>query len=174
MRTGAATVTPCDTPGRGPGITDLGFRIVDTTTALTIAAALVASATALGLLWQRLRGRAVSVPDGLVLTPADVDSTEFFGSTATLLQFSTEFCSSCPATHRLLAVIAEENDGVRHVDIDLTSRTDLARRFDILQTPTTLILDGAGRVRARIGGAPRRHELHIELDNLIGGAHVNA
>jgi thiol-disulfide isomerase/thioredoxin len=146
---------------------------VDLTIALTIAAALVAAATVIGLAWQRLRGRAVSVPDGLLLRPADVDSTEPFGNAATLLQFSTEFCSACPATHRLLAQVAEENEGVRHVDIDLTSRTDLARRFDILQTPTTLILDGAGRVRARIGGAPRRHELHIQLNNLIGGAHVN-
>jgi len=52
------------------------------------------------------------------------------------------------------------------VDVDLTHRADLARRFNVLQTPTTLVLDRAGRVRARVGGVPNRAALHAHLDDL--------
>jgi thiol-disulfide isomerase/thioredoxin len=146
---------------------------MDTGTALLIAGALVAVATVVGLIWQRLRGRTVIIEHGETIRPSDVDTTEAFGTSATLLQFSTELCASCPATRRLLGTLAAEHDGIRHVDIDLTERADLARRFDILQTPTTLILDGAGHVRARIGGAPRTDELRRELDHLIGADRVS-
>jgi thiol-disulfide isomerase/thioredoxin len=146
---------------------------MDTGTALLVALGLVAVATVLGLIWQRRRGRTVIVHDGTVVRPADVDTAEAFGSTATLLQFSTELCASCPATRRLLGTLASEHPGVRHVDIDLTHRSDLARRFDVLQTPTILILDRDGHVRARIGGAPRTDELRRELDHLMGADHVS-
>ncbi|MDQ1526680.1 MAG: hypothetical protein QOG18_1293, partial [Microbacteriaceae bacterium] len=36
-----------------------------------------------------------------------------------------------------------------------------------LQSPTTLILDGRGVIRARIGGAPRAAEVRAELDRII-------
>lgn len=125
---------------------------------------LVAFATALGLLWRSQQGRvrrisnSVELPDGVNL-----------GGRATLLQFSTEVCSPCRATHTVLDSVARENDDVTHVDFDLTNRPDVAARFNILQTPTTLILDRDGVIRARIGGAPRRDSVLAELDR-IGAA----
>jgi hypothetical protein len=43
---------------------------------------------------------------------------------------------------------------------------DLAAHFGIMQTPTTLILDRHGMVRARIGGAPRQNVIAEELAKL--------
>jgi hypothetical protein len=68
---------------------------------------------------------------------------------------------------------ASARDGVVHLDVDLTHRPELARRFNILQTPTTFVLDGAGMIRARIGGAPRPTELASALDELIGESRVD-
>jgi len=129
---------------------------------LVVIASLLALATALGFTHKALTGRArqltktVALPAGVVL-----------GRDATLLQFSTEVCAPCRATHTVLDAVATDRDGISHVDLDLTHRPDLASQFNILQTPTTLILDASGTVRARIGGAPKRATVLAELDRIL-------
>jgi thioredoxin-related protein len=49
----------------------------------------------------------------------------------------------------------------------VTHRPELAARYRVLQTPTTLILDRDGAVRARIGGAVRRDLVIAELDRVL-------
>lgn len=93
------------------------------------------------------------------------------GASATLLQFSTERCARCTGTHRTLAQVADARDGVRHLDVDLTHRPDIARHFRVLQTPTTLILDGDGAIQTRLGGVPRRDVVELELARLAGVPH---
>ncbi|MFS0733382.1 thioredoxin family protein [Microbacterium sp. 1P10UB] len=90
------------------------------------------------------------------------------GETATLLQFSTEICARCPGVHRQLAAVAAAHDGVRHLDVDLTHRPDLARHFHVMQTPTTLILDRHGVIRTRFGGVPNPDVIELELAGLDG------
>jgi thiol-disulfide isomerase/thioredoxin len=133
-------------------------------------AALVALATSLGLIWRARQGRVLHAGGHDVVRAADLPGLSALASGATLVQFSTEFCSSCGPTRALLARIADRTSGVRHVDIDLTHRPDLAARFSVLQTPTTLVLDGRGVIRARIGGAPRPAELAHELDRILEAA----
>jgi thiol-disulfide isomerase/thioredoxin len=136
--------------------------------AIGLLLALLAGTTVLGLLWRARQGRVTAV-SGQIIRQADVAATTAFGPTATLLQFSTELCARCPGTRRLLGAVADSRPGVVHVDVDLTHRADLANRFSILQTPTTLILDGAGRVRARVGGAPNRAAIGAVLDDVEPG-----
>lgn len=133
-------------------------------------ALLVAGTTAIGMLWRSRQGR-VSRADGSTLVRVrDIPGIRRFASGATLLQFSTEVCAPCAVTRRLLDTVASERPNVTHVDLDLTHRPDLASRFRIMQTPTTLILDRKGVVRARIGGAPRRDALSAELDRILVAA----
>jgi thiol-disulfide isomerase/thioredoxin len=137
--------------------------------ALLLIVLLIAGTTALGLVWRRRQGRltAGSGRDACdPVTAAQLGSAESLGHRATLLQFSTEFCSRCPGTAVLLRHVAGEREGVTHLDVDLTHRADLSQRFNVLQTPTTLVLDGAGRVRARVGGIPNRTALLAQLDDL--------
>ena len=133
--------------------------------AIGLVLALLAATTALGLIWRARQGR-VAPASGLIITAADVAATTAFGPAATLLQFSTELCARCPGTRRLLGAVAESRPGVVHVDVDLTHRAELANRYAIRQTPTTLILDGSGRVQARVGGAPNRVAILAALDAL--------
>ena len=89
------------------------------------------------------------------------------GEVATLLQFSTELCARCPGAHRTLKAIADDHPGVRHLDVDLTHRPDIAKHFHVLQTPTTLLLDRDGAIQTRFGGTPSRDVLELELNRLI-------
>jgi len=143
---------------------------VDLPVALALVVALVGVATVLGVLFQRSQGR-LRRRDATGVAPAEaVDPTVLesgpLGDEATLLQFSTEMCARCPGVHRMLSTVADARDGVRHLDVDLTHRPDLARRFRVLQTPTTLVLDRRGVERSRFGGPPSRTAVEAELTRL--------
>ncbi len=133
-------------------------------------AALVALSTVAGLLWRAGQGRVRITEGGTAFRVSDIPGLRRFASGATLLQFSTEVCAPCRSTRTLLEAIASERAGVDHVDLDVTHRPDLAARFRITQTPTTLILDARGTVLSRIGGAPRRDALAAELDRILVAA----
>jgi thiol-disulfide isomerase/thioredoxin len=90
------------------------------------------------------------------------------GPQVTLLQFSSAFCAPCRTTRVVLADVAESVDGVRHVEVDAESHLDEVRALGILRTPTTLVLDGQGRIRARASGAPRKGEVLAALGPLLG------
>lgn len=139
--------------------------------ALAALAVLAAVATALGLL-QRARAGRVTQGSGTRVSPAEVGSTEEFGERATLVQFSTPTCALCPGTARLLSGIAAANPGVVHLEVDLTRHPEVADRFGVLQTPTTLLVDAGRHVHARIGGAPRSDDLDRELQTVLGGHRV--
>ncbi len=136
--------------------------------ALIAAAALVAAATITGLALRASQGHARR-GSGERIAPADVAlHADAFGDRVTLLQFSTEFCARCPGVRRALRAIADELPGVGHADVDLTHRADIASRYDVLQTPTTFVLDRHGRVAARIGGVPDRNLRELVEDVAAG------
>lgn len=74
------------------------------------------------------------------------------GARATLLQLSSPGCATCPQVRRVLAGLAAERPGVVHVEVDAAERLDLARRLDVLRTPTVLVLGPDGVPRARASG----------------------
>ena len=85
------------------------------------------------------------------------------GERATLLQFSSAFCTPCRATRRTLADVACLVPGVAHVEVDAEHHLDLVRTLGILRTPTTLVLDSAGREVTRATGAPRKEQVLAAL-----------
>jgi thiol-disulfide isomerase/thioredoxin len=133
--------------------------------ALALVVGLVAVSTLLGTVWRARQGRirrTVTQPDAALLSGVDL------AAGATLVQFSSEYCAPCRSTARVLHELADARPELAHVELDVAVRPELAARFGILQTPTTLVLDREGRVRARIGGAVRRDTLVAELDRLLG------
>jgi thiol-disulfide isomerase/thioredoxin len=146
---------------------------MDPLAGLIALAALPVLATVAGLAWRARQGHVRrSAPSTADATGAPSTVTALglersaLGDRVTLVQFSTEFCSRCPATARELTAIARDYEGVRHVEIDLTRDAALADRFHVTQTPTTLVLDARGEQTARIGGAPRTREVRELLDSI--------
>jgi thiol-disulfide isomerase/thioredoxin len=99
--------------------------------------------------------------DDALLGPDELG--EPLGERATLVQFSTAFCQPCRAARATLKHVAADTDGVVHVEIDAEHHLDLVRRLNILRTPTTLVLDGEGRIVRRATGAPRLADVRAAL-----------
>lgn len=153
---------------RGPTPqTRLSWVAVTVVEALIGLAVLLAVTVVAGFAVRWNQGRAHHHVDHEVVEPARLGA-DGLGDVATLLQFSTEMCSRCPGVHRTLSAVADARPGVRHLDVDLTHRPDIAKHFHVLQTPTTLILDRDGVVQTRFGGVARRDVIEMELTRVIG------
>ena len=139
---------------------------------IALISVLVALGLAAGFWWKARTGRAKLVRSGELVDLSKLKAdrsgkpVQSFGKQATLLQFSTEVCSACVATARLFRELEKATPGLKHIEVDITDRMDLAAHFSIMQTPTTLILDKYGMVKARIGGAPRPNVISEELEKL--------
>ncbi len=81
------------------------------------------------------------------------------GSRATLVQFSSAFCTPCRATRALLESVTEDLHDVTYIDIDAEDNLELVRELNILSTPTTLILNSLGHEVGRAVGAPKREQV---------------
>jgi thiol-disulfide isomerase/thioredoxin len=142
---------------------------------LIIAALVLLAASAFGL-WRRrtdgvMRAREPRSADGSGAGPLTEPRLGGpLGARATLVQFSSAFCAPCRATRVLLAKVAEDVDGVAHYDLDAESHLDLVRELGILRTPTTLVLDPAGRETARAGGVPRREQVLAAVGSAAAAA----
>ena len=123
----------------------------------------LAGATGFGIWYQRTRGefRKKKTVNGPKLTAAIV-GTEL-GSRATMVQFSSAFCTPCRATKALLEDMVKTMPDVRYAHIDAESHLELVRRLDIRSTPTTLFLNGAGIEVGRAMGTPNRAQVHAAI-----------
>ena len=126
-------------------------------------AIVLASATGFGLWYQRTRGefRKKKTVNGPKLTAAIVGSE--LGSRATMVQFSSAFCTPCRATKVLLEDMVKTMPDVRYAHVDAESHLELVRKLDIRSTPTTLFLNSAGVEVGRAMGTPKRAQVHAAL-----------
>ena len=136
-------------------------------------AGLVLLASIVGVLLVAKSGVARRVKNGEQIQLSNLVATKNgkpvvkLGEKVTLLQFSSDFCSSCKQTSVLLANIEKANEGLLHIDLDIADRLDLAKTFNILTTPTTLILNSKGSVVSRIVGAPKLATIEAEIERLV-------
>ncbi|MEU8845096.1 thioredoxin family protein [Streptomyces sp. NPDC048564] len=136
-------------------------------TGLVVCVVVLAAASVYGVLQRRRSGR-VRVrgrDDGKRLGAAELGAA--LGERATLVQFSSAFCAPCRATRRVLGEVAGMVPGVTHVEIDAEDHLDLVRRFDVLKTPTVLVLDADGNVIRRATGQPRKADVIAALGEAV-------
>lgn len=133
---------------------------------LVIVGVVLLLATGYGYWYRHRDGRVKShgqAQERLRLEPSEIGP---LGERATLVQFSSAFCTPCRATRVILGEVAAETSGVRHIDIDAEHELALVRKVGILSTPTTLILDSNGYEIARAVGAPRKAQVLASLEAL--------
>lgn len=113
---------------------------------------------------RRVRGATDTVHEpGTASLLAQTPWADQLGARATLLQFSSAFCAPCRATRRVLESVSAAETGVVHVEVDAEQHLDLVRRLGILRTPTTIVLDAAGRELVRAAGAPTKAQVLAAL-----------
>ncbi|MEN9957544.1 MAG: hypothetical protein RIR46_1152 [Actinomycetota bacterium] len=146
---------------------------MDQTSRLLLVLGVITLATILGLIWRTTQGRAKQLKSGLQVDLKELGATKnglpvtAFGERITFLQFSSEFCATCKSTARVFGELEEHSSDVLHIEVDITNRLDLANKYNILQTPTTLVLDKRGVVQSRIGGAPKQNTLEEQLGTFV-------
>jgi thiol-disulfide isomerase/thioredoxin len=126
----------------------------------------LAVATGIGMAWRRRQGKFKA--SSLALTQEDLGVP--LGERATLVQFSTEVCASCPPTRRMLGEVAAERPGIELVEVDAAARLDLARRLNVYATPTILVLGPDGTIVSRASGRPRKADVLDAVGNVPTGA----
>lgn len=130
---------------------------------MVILGVVFALATTYGYWYRHRDGRLKSRESAgarLRLDPSEIGP---LGERATLVQFSSAFCTPCRATRVILGEVAANTPGVRHIDIDAEHELALVRKVGILSTPTTLILDSNGFEVARAVGAPRKAQVEASI-----------
>ena len=122
-------------------------------------------ATAYGI-WDKKRSGKINVKADDRHSVSESEIGNSLGEHATILQFSSAFCTPCRATRSTLSSVVSHYPKIRHVEVDAESNLDLVRRLDIRQTPTTLFLNAQGKEIARAVGAPKRDQVVTALNNL--------
>ena len=124
---------------------------------------LLALATGIGMRLKATQGR-IKQKKGLQISASEIG--ESLGERATVVQFSTTFCSSCRAAKVLISDVVSKRSDVKYVEIDAESNLELVRKLDIRSTPTTLFLDKKGFEIARAVGAPKRDQIIAAINRL--------
>lgn len=136
--------------------------------ALTVIVGLLTLATVSGLLLKRRTGRVRSVTSGCAVKPEDFGLTHF-GSGGSVVQFSTEYCARCPGVRRQIGELLQNRSTVTFAHVDVTHQPELAKKYDLMQTPTVLIIEAGGRQRTRLSGPLTRSTLETALTQLEEG-----
>ncbi len=123
----------------------------------------LALATGIGFRLKATQGR-IKQKKGLQISASEIGTS--LGDRATVVQFSTSFCSSCRAAKVLISDVVSKRSDVKYVEIDAESNLELVRRLDIRSTPTTLFLDKKGFEIARAVGAPKRDQITAAINRL--------
>ncbi len=134
------------------------FMSMDVLPALIVIVALIALATVLGLI---VRARSTRVASGC---GGDEHQLVVDGAEVTLVQLSSPVCSACVAMRRVASELVAADATVAHVEIDVVDEPEVAQRHSVYSTPTTLVLDREGHVRARLIGAVKPEDIRTAVD----------
>ena len=136
------------------------------TTGLLVLVVVLGVATAAGLVLRSRSGRVRTAspvpPAGAAAGPTgwELAGTAPEGAQRVLLlQLSSPVCAPCRQTATVLGGLAVDDPSLRHIEIDVAERTDVARALGVLRTPTTVAFDRDGTELARVSGVPRIDEL---------------
>jgi len=123
---------------------------------LSLLTFLLLSATIIGLLYRKNSGL-IKRKKRLKISPSEFSGD--YGCRATILQFSTTFCSSCRLAKALIKDVVKDEADISYYEVDAESNLELVRKVNVRSTPTTLFLDPKGFEIARATGTPKRDQL---------------
>ncbi len=134
-----------------------------------LAAGTLALASVFGVWWRRRTGRML-VPAAVPFPLAELGLAA--GDRATLVQFTSAFCAPCRTTRRILTEVAGMTDGVAYAEVDAERHLAVVRRLHVARTPTTFVLDRAGRIVVRASGQPRKVDVIAAVGRAVDSGAV--
>ncbi|NBU32422.1 MAG: thioredoxin [Actinobacteria bacterium] len=135
-------------------------------TGLKLAVITLAVSTVIGIVMHFRSGHIRKTIRDLQISESDLGKP--LGQRATFIQFSSAFCQPCRATKLLLGSLIQNAEGIGHIEIDAESHLDLVRRLHVTRTPTTLVVDGKGRIVGKAVGVPKKQEVLATIEALSG------
>jgi thioredoxin-related protein len=87
-------------------------------------------------------------------------------SEATILLFSTEYCSICPGVKKQIEKYIGDSNNISLHQIDAVENIDVARKLHVKSSPTTIFFDSKGNEFGRIIGAPKSNQLQETFSKL--------
>ncbi|CAM3079496.1 thioredoxin family protein [Saccharomonospora xinjiangensis] len=91
----------------------------------------------------------------------------------TLVQLSSTFCAPCRHARAVLSTIAAGSERLKHVELDLTERPEVAEALRVLRTPTTIAFDADGTELLRVSGVPKLAALRKALEPHVASHRMN-
>lgn len=88
------------------------------------------------------------------------------GRRATIVLFTAPDSPECAVTRWMLQDVAATSAGVVLAEVDTSIRPELVLPYDIVVTPTVLLLDADGNRVGRFDGAPLRESVEAQLIEL--------
>ena len=95
---------------------------------LSLLTFLLLGATVIGLYYRKNSGL-IKRKKRLKLSPSEFGGA--YGGRATILQFSTTFCSSCRAAKALIKDVVKDEADIFYYEVDAESNLELVRKVDV-------------------------------------------
>ncbi|MGH2768561.1 MAG: thioredoxin family protein [Actinomycetota bacterium] len=116
----------------------------------------------LAVLVRLLRGYFATSSLPRLFDPRDLDIDQTRGAGPLLVEFTSPYCYECQAALPMLEAASRAHTAPLAV-VDAKTRPDLAGKYAIRYTPTILVVDRGGAVRAGWLGTPTEAELEAAL-----------
>lgn len=169
MTGGAARVGPPAAGHRGKVLGPPGVNPSVSITGLVVLLAVLALATAAGLLLRARSGRlraGGTATGGWALAGHRPTADE----RVLLLQLSSPVCTPCRQTAAVLSDLSGRTTGIVHREIDVADQPDLARELGVMRTPTVVAFGRDGAELLRVSGVPQAVVLERALAPELGRA----
>lgn len=117
-------------------------------------------------------GRLLTLRSGLLKAQSEAANVDTSGlglsdTGPTILHFSAVWCGPCAGVRRVVDQVCRDLPQVAHVEIDMDTNPEAARRLSVLSLPTTIIFDAGGHPRYRTSGVPTAADLRSVLQPLL-------
>ena len=77
---------------------------------------------------------------------------EFLNSDKTvLIDFYAEWCGPCKAYSPIVEAVANENEDIKVVKIDVDNAQDIAMKYQVMSIPTTVVIKNGQEVNRAVG-----------------------
>lgn len=99
------------------------------------------------------------------LTQNEFESEVLQSKKPVIIDFFATWCGPCKMLGPVLEEVAEENDDVKIVKVDIDENMELAQQFGIMSVPTLVIFKNAQEIGREIGFKPKEQVLEI-IENI--------